>query len=307
MGTTVKDPLVLVVDDDLPLRRYVRERTAAEGRPFLVAPNIQATMEVIKSHPRDYFIVFLDYKLQEGSENGVELLRRIQEEASDRVIAYMWTGYLTREIEEEAIAAGADGAFTKADSIERLLLYTTRAGVPLKRLMASTTDFLTGLLNPRSFWDKGAKMLRGAMREAKSPKLQRRYPDDATLLAMDMDHFKKVNDVHGHDAGTRTIQAVGHAIQGSIRDSDFSCRYGGDEFLVLLPGETLATAESVKYQIRQAVTSVEVFGPSGARIEPSITIEGAHIKREEITDPDEDFDNLFKRADQALQATKDAR
>ncbi len=298
-------PVVLVVDDEQSLRKFIRTATAAEGRPFLTASNLESAMRVIKEHSRQYMVVFLDYKLQAQAENGLQLLRHIQEEASHRVIAYIWTGDLTSEIETEAIAAGAYGAFSKSECPpERMICYTTPASAPLQHLMAAKADFLTGLLNYQTFREKTIKAFRGATQERNDPKLQRRQPDVFTFLLMDMDRFKTVNDTHGHDVGSLAIQAVGVAIQNHVRETDLVGRYGGDEFMVLLLGETVTTAEPVRKHIMQGVSEARVFDHSGRRVSLRISVAGAQIRREELQDPDKDFDELFIQADEVLKAVK---
>jgi len=76
------------------------------------------------------------------------------------------------------------------------------------------------------------------------------------ILMMDIDHFKTVNDTHGHDAGDRLLRQIGFAIQNTIRKRDFACRFGGEEFLALLPETDLAGAINVAEKLRQSVAEI---------------------------------------------------
>ena len=306
MGT-VEDPIVLVVDDDASLRQLVRDEAESLGRKRVyTASDVRMAMQFLtQKWPREFMFVFLDFELQSQSENGLELLRRIQEEASDRVVARLWTGNLTKEMETEALAAGAYDVWDKSDyPLERVLSYTKWDSQHLRRLMASTTNPLTGLPNLRSFEESGIRALRGAMVEALDPRLPRRHPDVYTLLCMDLDRFRDVNERCGHPGGTEAIKAVARVIQKRARDLDLLCHPHGDEFFVLLPGETEVTAETVKEDLKEGVGEIEVLDLKGKREKISITIGGKQIWREDITNPQEDFEALLKAADEALYRAK---
>lgn len=147
----------------------------------------------------------------------------------------------------------------------------------------ASRDPLTGLLN------------RAAMEEVlketfkRSP--QERVP--YTLLLLDIDHFKLVNDIHGHLAGDEALRAVADAVTASIRKGDIAVRFGGEEIVVYLPGTTLASASEVAYRIRENVAQA----PLPFRITVSVGIAAGDPMR----DPPE---RTFDRADQALYRAK---
>jgi diguanylate cyclase (GGDEF)-like protein len=118
----------------------------------------------------------------------------------------------------------------------------------LKRL--ASTDELTGLPNRRSF----LKILE------KENQRCRRYHTSYTVLLLDIDDFKKINDMYGHSVGDAVLRKMAQILQEQIRAVDVPCRYGGDEFLVLMPNTSLAAGEEVKKRIPQALASISEPG-----------------------------------------------
>jgi diguanylate cyclase len=108
-------------------------------------------------------------------------------------------------------------------------------------LRMGAIDSLSGLLN-RKHWE-----------DAVTAAMLRHCCDDAVMLLIDIDHFKHINDQHGHTAGDEVIRQVGKIIRGSLRDGDLAGRYGGDEFVVVLCGIDMHAAATVAERIRSGV------------------------------------------------------
>ncbi len=123
-------------------------------------------------------------------------------------------------------------------------LVVTRGVVELRR--SSRYDALTGLLNRR------------AMQEALEEQLQRsrRLGEPFSLLMIDIDHFKAINDAQGHAAGDRALQHLGTLLAAQMRDIDRVGRWGGEEFVVLLPGTALAQAQDAAERLRERVQAL---------------------------------------------------
>jgi diguanylate cyclase len=151
----------------------------------------------------------------------------------------------------------------------------------------SLTDPLTGLPNRREFNDR--------LEERMSA--WKRRQEVFTLLILDVDHFKKLNDKHGHLAGDQVLAVVGRALRAAIRREDAVARYGGEEFAILLPNTGPEAATQVARNVRHAVARVLVKH-NGRQIK--ITASGglATIQAEEPAD------SLIQRADAALYAAK---
>jgi diguanylate cyclase (GGDEF)-like protein len=149
-------------------------------------------------------------------------------------------------------------------------------------------DDLSGLFVRRKFDAEFAALLENA-RIAKRP---------LSLLVMDMDGIKKINDTHGHLFGAHVIGQAGHMIGGIIHDRGIGCRFGGDEYLAALPDLDCDAACEVADQILRAVNSVP-FIKDGITLEPGISIGVASFPANA-----EDPATLFQRADEALYRAK---
>ncbi|MBF0462119.1 MAG: diguanylate cyclase [Magnetococcales bacterium] len=114
----------------------------------------------------------------------------------------------------------------------------------------SNTDALTGLYNRRRL----DEILVDEFGRA------RRYQQNLAVLMLDVDHFKRFNDEHGHDQGDRVLQAVAKVMQHSCREVDFPCRYGGEEFCFILPNTALGGAKRMAERLRSSVEAMRVDG-----------------------------------------------
>lgn len=178
--------------------------------------------------------------------------------------------------------------------LEKVIRISDRYQVMLNDLnqalkKASTHDQLTGLPNRRLIVDR-------CRRED-----HRTQRDNTTysLLAMDVDRFKTINDSHGHEAGDKVLVVLAQALQQGLRDYDCCARWGGEEFLALLAGADLATAQLVAQRMLDTVRGLNVDLPAGA-VHPRVSIGVAeHLAGEDYTE-------VYRRADRALLQAKTA-
>jgi diguanylate cyclase len=155
----------------------------------------------------------------------------------------------------------------------------------------SSRDALTGLANRRSF---DAALGRELDRVARSG-------EPALLLAMDIDHFKKVNDSHGHNAGDLVLKAVAGALLECVRPMDLVARTGGEEFSIILPNCATSYGETVAERVRRRVERMPIaIGVTGPQISVSISIGGAFAPQWVRSTPA----LWIERADQQLYRAK---
>ncbi|UUD64233.1 diguanylate cyclase [Pseudomonas seleniipraecipitans] len=152
----------------------------------------------------------------------------------------------------------------------------------------SRTDRLTGL-NNRGYWEEELK---------REYARHRRYGSSASLVIFDIDHFKKVNDTYGHQAGDTVIQSLAKIVSEQIRDTDIAGRYGGEEFVVLLPDVDAAGGRVFAERLRGVVERLQI-SHEGLVIPFTVSLGVA-----DLSEPCHDHQQLIERADQALYGSK---
>ena len=160
-----------------------------------------------------------------------------------------------------------------------------------EQLLAST-DGLTGLYNRRHFFELAAREFQAAVR----------YRRPLTFLMFDMDDFKQVNDTLGHAVGDKLLVMVAQTAVAQVRGPDVVARYGGDEFIVLLPNASAQQALPVAERIRANVAVLHV-GTDNIPFTITLSIGIAELQHEPL---DENVDRIIQRADEALYQAKES-
>ncbi len=155
----------------------------------------------------------------------------------------------------------------------------------------AVTDPLTGLFNRRYM----ETHLNGLMQEAKAD------GRDLSIMITDIDHFKQVNDTYGHDAGDTVLQDFAARLRRHTRGIDLACRFGGEEFIVIMPDTNLDVACHVGERLRECIAEV----PFSINSQTNIPVT-ACVGLATLAGPDDTSAALFKRADNALYAAKRA-
>jgi two-component system, cell cycle response regulator len=196
--------------------------------------------------------------------------------------------YLVWPIDKNELLARARSLIRKRRYTERL-----RDNVQMSIEMA-ITDALTGLFNRRYMESHLAMLMEQAASRGKP----------LTALVLDIDHFKSINDTHGHDAGDDVLREFALRIKRSIRGIDLACRYGGEEFVVIMPETDMAVGTMVAERLRRRIAADPFAIQEGARAIPvTISIGVAAMRGKE-----DSAAGIVKRADQALyKAKRDGR
>jgi diguanylate cyclase (GGDEF)-like protein/PAS domain S-box-containing protein len=153
-----------------------------------------------------------------------------------------------------------------------------------KLLEESLTDALTGLNNRRGFTENAGVALLSAMKQSKP----------MTLAMIDIDHFKKVNDTFGHEAGDLVLKALSDTFRGAFRTTDIVGRLGGEEFVLLLADTKPVDCVRKLERLREKIARTEVSIPEGKQIHFTASFGVA-----EFLGPQDSLSELLKRADQA--------
>jgi two-component system cell cycle response regulator len=285
-------PEVVVVEDDPSVAKLVALSLKHEGYSVRWADSLTVARKLIDAS--DWDILLLDRRLPDG--DGVNFCYDIREKNPHSYIILL-TGDATQESKLAGFDCGADDYVTKPFQIEELLA-RVRAGRRIvelqKALLASNrrleeisrTDALTGIGNRRSFDEELANRFEHA----------RRYGRPLTLVMIDIDHFKEVNDTFGHQTGDAVLQRIARVLQQTTRQSDFVARFGGEEFVVLLPETALLEGLQVAEKIRAAVAADD--------LQPRVTVSAgvATMPHPHVDSPDA----LIAAADGALYRAKES-
>jgi diguanylate cyclase (GGDEF)-like protein len=237
---------VLVIDDSPLIHSLVRVRLEDEPVEVHFADSGRAGLEKAASMQPD--LILLDVDMPEM--DGFEACRRLKADPGTAAIPVVFlSGASTAQQKVQGLDLGAVDYVTKPfDPAE--LRARVRAALRTKYLMdllakRAMIDGLTGLWNRACFEQRLASEL----------SLVRRSERPLACAMLDLDHFKRINDTHGHPFGDEVLRGVANVIQEACRAEDVPCRYGGEEFVLLLPNTALEGAVSLAERIRAAVSN----------------------------------------------------
>jgi two-component system cell cycle response regulator len=317
MGS-VEQLKLLIIEDDADQRDLIRETLEDYfGRGTVVA--VDSRRAALEQDLCSFNLILSDYNLPDGS--GMDLLDDLRTRTQTPVI--MVTGENVGKIAAEAISRGATDYVVKfgdylftiplvveknlsvakvkrenqrlAEQLERTLLELQFKNGQLEESLhrveqMAATDPLTGLYNRRHF----GKLLEQLFAEAQ------RYDTDLSCVMIDLDGYKQLNDSRGHQVGDQLLVSAGKVITANLRKMDVAARYGGDEFVILLPHadtpEAAGVAQRIRddyYQASAALLSTE----SGVRM--SVGIGSLRANRPAHAD------QLVTLADKALYRAKE--
>lgn len=176
------------------------------------------------------------------------------------------------------------------ENLLSILVYPLRNALQHKKaILLAYCDALTGIRNRSTFEESFERELH----------LAQRHQQDLTLLVIDIDHFKQVNDQYGHAAGDELLVAVANRIQASIRTTDMLFRYGGEEFVAVLTNSDCEASYDIAERILQSVREIQLqIGSQVLGVSVSIGLA--------CRDAQDDRHSLFNRADKAMYAAKHA-
>lgn len=288
---------ILVVDDEDNFRSTLKDFLAAHNHQILEAGNGVQALEVIEREEVD--LVISDMRLPKM--DGITFTHKVKERRQDIPVIVM-TAYASIESAVEAMKAGASDFITKPFKFAHILFIIERA-METKQLremavkseyykQLSNLDGMTSLYNYRFF----KEMLRHEVDR------HTRYNRSLSLLMIDIDDFKQVNDTYGHLVGDQVLKQIAELLKKSIRSHDLVARYGGEEFAVILPETMEEEAIKVGKRIVSTIADYKfnlIEGKSSENL--SVTVGLASFPKDAL-----DAEQLVENSDQALYKGKNS-
>ncbi len=284
---------ILIADDDPISRRLLEATLTGWGYDVLVTCDGSEAWEAMQQ-PEAPGLVISDWMMPHI--DGLELCRKIRQmEKTGYIYFIILTAKGMKEDVIEGLEAGADDFLIKPFNREELK-YRTRIGkriIELEQriLKLAATDSLTGVLNRRAFMERMEQEIQRALRENTS----------LSLILTDIDYFKKVNDRYGHQTGDIVLQRFTEQLLDSSRPYDIVGRYGGEEFVICLPGANISQSVSVAERMRSKLEEMKILPPDSSK---SIRITASFGTTAFLIGSEEKADSLIKRADNALYKAK---
>ncbi|MGB7450180.1 MAG: response regulator [Ornithinimicrobium sp.] len=279
---------ILAVDDDPSVLEVVSSLLNAKGVSVTTLADPSRFWEVLQEVVPDQLI--LDVDMPEVS--GVALCRAVRNDPLWSQLSVLFlTGVTDTDVAEEVFAAGADDYVTKPINHRELVMRISNRleRFRLYRRLADT-DPLTGTANRRKAMET-LERLRGAAE---------RYEETLSLAVLDLDHFKSVNDNHGHLAGDEVLRTLGARLRDAFRGQDLVARWGGEEFLVAMYGMRRGDAVHRVAEVLEAQRAVVHRDSAGERFRITFSAGVAEYRRDGV-----EIRDLFRAADEALYVAKD--
>ncbi|WP_196141081.1 diguanylate cyclase [Aliikangiella sp. G2MR2-5] len=289
---------VLVVEDSTPVAELIRTVLENANNRVEILDNADLAFERVRlGEPVD--IVITDILL-EGEKSGIALIRSIRglDAPLCNLPVLAISGLKNEDQKIEALKQGASDFISKPINFDEMLvrvrnlirskrLYERVCEQEQKLRKLAATDPLTGLYNRHYLSEIGIKRVHEACR----------HGQDLSLVIVDIDYFKRVNDSFGHAAGDSVLKAVGQSLSHECRKEDIAIRFGGEEFVLILPHCDYQSALNKAENLR---SMIEELTPEGISITASFGV--AYLEK---ASQEQTFNKLFLRADRAVYRAKE--
>jgi two-component system cell cycle response regulator len=279
-------PAILIADDDDEIREALGDLLSDRYRLTFARDGGEA-MAAVRLWPFDLAIIDLGLPIVDGF--GLVKAIRGGDELQASAVMFL-SGQSDPQLKVHALALGAADYVTKPFDPDELVARVARILAAQTREASlradAMTDPLTGLANYRSFSQSLERELERS----------RRYGLPLSLITVDLDHLKTINDEHGHDAGNDAIRLAARVLTGAVRKFEVVARQGGDEFAVILPSTGSSDARQLAERLRGEIGAQIV---RGERLSASIGVAS-------LSEKSFDAAGLVKASDEALYSAKRA-
>jgi two-component system cell cycle response regulator len=280
---------VLLVEDDATVRSMVVDFLKPRHYEIYQAVNGLEGLQIATMEKPD--VILLDIIMPEM--NGLDLIKNIRKQPGTMLIPIIvLTAVNNIETKINVYRAGGDGILSKPFYLQELEVRIERAIQISNNFMKLTyVDALTGVFNRRLFDDRLPTEINRT----------KRYSQNLSLIMLDIDHFKKFNDTYGHRAGDFVLSSLAQHIKKSLRTQDFVCRYGGEEFVIIMPMTKGPDAAMVMSRIRADLQDRYFYSPyDNQDFNIHISVGVAQVPEDAS-----DADSLTRAADEALYEAKE--
>lgn len=280
-----KEPVVLIVDD-VASNVEVLANILKEKYQIKIAQSGEKALELALKYPLPD-IILLDIEMP--SMDGFEVLKELKINSITKSIPVIFvTSHDATAQEEKGLLEGAVDYITKPI---RPIIVKARIKTHLtikeqydKLIYAASHDQLTALYNRHHLNEEGGRKFSRALR----------YQDRLSVIMLDIDHFKEINDTYGHLVGDTILKEVAKTLNTSKRNEDFASRFGGEEFVILLDNCALEDAHNKAEILRK---NIEALLPQNVVVTASMGVA-------ELSFAHSSFEDLLKDADKALYEAK---
>ena len=288
-----KDLKVLYVEDNKEERDLTVEILENFFSDITVATNGEEGFE--KFQNSDFDLVLTDINMPKV--DGITLTRMIRE-IDKRVPIVIITAYNQTDFLINSIDLGVSNYILKPFELEQFMLAIKKVSNKLtdekerNRLISEKIhyDFLTKLYNRRYFNEVANNYFKSSMRKKES----------LCVIMIDIDNFKKINDIYGHLVGDEVLKELSSKMKQSVRSSDILARFGGEEFVILLPDTEQSGAVELAEKLRKEAHDIKIETKSKGVITFTISLGISCLKHNE----DSSIEDILKRADTALYDAK---
>lgn len=291
---------ILLVEDNPRMAERLRAPLTEAGARVEVEADPAAALARARQACHDLFIVSLDLRQEDGlrlcsllrateQARQVPVLTLVDEDDTERLVRGLEIGvndYLMRPVERSELLARVRTQIRRRRYQERL-----RASLAMS-LELAVTDPLTGLANRRYMETHLSHLLQQAEAEGRQ----------VSVLMLDVDHFKAINDTHGHGVGDEVLEEIARRIRANLRAVDLPARYGGEEFVVVMPDTDRVGAKIIAERLCAAIAATPI-AVSGTQerltLTASLGVASAQAGEDSVA-------SLLRRADEALYRAKEA-
>lgn len=241
----LKPPHILLVDDQLSILEYYSTVLQAAGMKVDISDNPLEVLDRLERHRPDLIVLDINMPIVKGDELAA-VIRQYPEYQSIPILFFSGDAHMDQKT--QLLEIGSDDLLQKGMPLSELVSQI-KSRVERAKILSSFMyeDSLTGLLN------HGQIQLAAERTFA----ITRRHKRTCSFVMMDLDNFKAINDTWGHQTGDKVIKAFSQLLQQRLRPSDYTGRYGGEEFMLVLPETSLEDAGNLANELRKSFAQID--------------------------------------------------